>query len=175
MNKLVMVINGRGGVGKDALCNALTKQFKVINKSSVDPIKEIASRYGWQGEKTPKARKFLADLKRVFVEYNDLPTHFLLEQYKVFMASDVDVLCVHIREASEIAKFVAQIPTHCITMLIRRPDPNGAVPYGNAADDEVENYVYDYIFDNVLPLEASGDAFCDLIREIMSQNSNEGR
>ncbi len=172
MNKLVMVINGRGGVGKDALCNELTKQFKVINKSSVDPIKEIAANYGWQGEKTPKARKFLADLKQVFVEYNDLPTHFLLDQYKAFMASDVDVLCVHIREASEIEKFVAQIPTRCITMLIRRPDPNGVAPYGNAADDEVENYAYDYIFDNVLPLEESGQAFCGMIREIMSQSGD---
>ena len=168
MNKLVMVINGRGGVGKDALCVALEKQFKVINKSSVDPIKEIAANYGWQGEKTPKARKFLADLKQVFVEYNDLPTRFLLDQYAAFMEGDAEVLCAHIREASEIEKFVSQIPTHCITMLIRRPYPNAAVPYGNAADDEVENYAYDYIFDNVLPLEESGDAFCGLIREIMN-------
>ena len=168
MNKLVMVINGRGGVGKDALCDALEQSFRVINISSIDPIKEIASRYGWQGEKTPKARRFLADLKQVFVAYNDLPTRFLLDQYESFMSSDVEVLCVHIREASEIEKFISQIPTHCITMLIRRPDPNGIAPYGNAADDEVENYAYDYIFDNVLPLEESGVAFCDLIREIMS-------
>ena len=167
MNKLVMVINGRGGVGKDALCEALKTQFKVINKSSVDPIKEIAARYGWKGEKTPQARKFLADLKQVFVEYNDLPTAYLLEQYKMFMESDAEIFCVHIREASEITKFTAQIPSKCITMLIRRPDPNGIAPYGNAADDQVENYAYDYVFDNVLPLEESGAAFCSLIRSVM--------
>lgn len=167
MNKLVMVINGRGGVGKDALCAALTKEFKVINRSSVDPIKEIARAYGWQGEKTPKARKFLADLKQVFIAYNDLPTVYLTQQYESFMQSDAQVLCVHIREASEIQKFVAQIPTKCITMLIRRPDPSG-VPYGNAADDQVENFAYDHIFDNVLPLEDSGKAFCQVIRDYLS-------
>ncbi|MBE6584904.1 MAG: hypothetical protein E7645_00075 [Ruminococcaceae bacterium] len=166
MNKLVMVINGRGGVGKDALCDALTKEFKVINKSSVDPIKEIAKAYGWQGEKTPKARKFLADLKQVFVEYNDLPTTYLVKQYEAFMQSDADILCVHIREASEIEKFVKRIPSACITMLIRRPNPDG-IPYGNAADDEVENYVYDHIFDNVLPLEESGEAFRLVIRDYL--------
>lgn len=170
MNKLVMVINGRGGVGKDALCDALTKEFKVINRSSVDPIKEIAARYGWQGEKTPKARKFLADLKQVFVEYNDLPTAYLLEQYKAFMESDADIFCAHIREASEIDKFIVQIPTKRITMLIRRPDPNGVAPYGNAADDEVERYVYDHVFDNVLPLEESGNAFCRLIHQVLNDN-----
>ena len=170
MNKLVMVINGRGGVGKDALCDALTKQFKVINKSSVDPIKEIASRYGWQGEKTPQARKFLADLKQVFVEYNDLPTRYLLDQYHQFMDSDADIFCAHIREASEIAKFIELIPTHKITMLIRRPDPNGKVVYGNSADDLVESYTYDYIYDNVLPLEESGEAFCSLIAKILENS-----
>ncbi len=168
MNKLVMVINGRGGVGKDALCDALTKKFKVINKSSVDPIKEIAANYGWQGEKTPKARKFLADLKQVFVEYNDLPTTYLLEQYKAFMESDADIFCAHIREASEIDKFISKIPTKRITMLVRRPDPNGAMPYGNAADDQVERYAYDHVFDNVLSLEESGEAFCELIGSILN-------
>lgn len=168
MNKLVMVINGRGGVGKDALCGALTTRFKVVNRSSVDPIKEIAKAYGWQGEKTPKARKFLADLKQVFVEYNDLPTTYLLEQYKIFMESDADIFCAHIREASEIDKFISKIPTKRITMLIRRPDPNGVIPYGNAADDQVESYAYDHVFDNVLSLEESGEAFCELIGRILN-------
>ncbi len=170
MNKLVMVINGRGGVGKDALCDALSKQFKVINRSSVDPIKEIAARYGWQGEKTPKARKFLADLKQVFVEYNDLPTAYLLEQYTAFMESDAEIFCAHIREAAEIDKFITQIPTKCITVLIRRPDPNGIAPYGNAADDGVESYSYHLVFDNVLPLEESGNAFCGVIGNILNKN-----
>ena len=169
MNKLVMVINGRGGVGKDALCAALATQFKVINRSSVDPIKEIGSRYGWKGEKTPKARKFLADLKQVFVEYNDLPTEYLVAQYEAFMESDAEIFCAHIREASEIDKFMARIPTKRITMLVRRPDPNGTVPYGNAADDQVEHYTYDHVFDNVLPLEESGEAFCALIRSILNE------
>ena len=84
MKKLVMVMNGKGGVGKDALCQALESRFSVVNISSITPIKEIASQHGWQGEKTPEARRFLAELKRVFVEYNDLPTRYLVEQYGAF-------------------------------------------------------------------------------------------
>ena len=43
------------------------------NFSTVDKIKEIARDFGWDGEKTPKARKFLSDLKDVFTDWNDLP------------------------------------------------------------------------------------------------------
>ena len=167
--KLVMVINGKGGVGKDALCQALESQFSVVNISSITPIKEIAAAHGWQGEKTPEARRFLAELKRVFVEYNDLPTRYLVEQYRAFAAGDADILCVHIREAEEIDKFVSQGSLPCVTMLVRRRAVDEQSAYGNAADDGVSNYPYTHTFDNDLPLEESGEAFCSLIRDVLSR------
>jgi Lrp/AsnC family leucine-responsive transcriptional regulator len=42
MKKLVVVINGAGGVGKDTLCSFAAQEYKVRNISSVDPIKELA-------------------------------------------------------------------------------------------------------------------------------------
>ena len=83
--KVLIIINGKGGVGKDTLCAFAGRYFQAKNVSSITPIKEIAAAYGWQGEKTPEARRFLADLKEAFTRYNDLPTQYLLEQYKEFL------------------------------------------------------------------------------------------
>ena len=58
-NKVAVVINGAGGVGKDTLCNLAAKHFRVLNVSSITPIKEIAAECGWRGEKDDKARKSL--------------------------------------------------------------------------------------------------------------------
>ena len=57
----------------------------------------INSRYGWRGEKDSRSRRFLADLKRVFSEYNDLPCRYLEEEYRKFLESDAQLLFVHIR------------------------------------------------------------------------------
>ena len=73
MNKAVIVINGAGGVGKDTLCDLAAKHFKVRNISTITPIKELASMCGWDGRKDDKSRKFLSDMKRLTVEYNDFP------------------------------------------------------------------------------------------------------
>ena len=56
MNKLTIVINGKGGVGKDTLCMSLPHR-RVRNISSITPIKEIAAMHGWNGEKDLKSRR----------------------------------------------------------------------------------------------------------------------
>ena len=96
--KLAIVINGAGGVGKDTLCAIAAKKYRVRNVSSITPIKELAARCGWKGEKTDRARKFLSDLKRLTVEFSDLPTEYLTEQYREFLAGDEQILFAHIRE-----------------------------------------------------------------------------
>ena len=166
MNKLTIVINGKGGVGKDTLCLSLTNR-RVRNVSSITPIKEIAAMHGWNGEKDLKARRFLAELKRVFTEYNDLPTRYLVEQQQEFMNSEDEILFVHIREADQIEAFVQGVKGDCLTLLVRRDLPETAAGYGNRADDDVENYAYDIIFDNNRPLEQSIVAFAALIDQLL--------
>ena len=146
MKKIAIIINGAGGVGKDTLCAIAAKYFKVINVSSITPIKEIAANYGWNGEKDARSRKFLSDLKRVFIDYNDLPTNYLYEQYKVFADSDNEVYFAHIREGEEIDKLKNMIGDGCVTLLVERQTGNNE--WGNASDDEVRNYQYDHVFDN---------------------------
>lgn len=147
MEKIVIIINGVGGVGKDTLCDLAAKYFKVKNVSAITPIKDIAQNYGWNGEKDAKSRKFLSDLKRVFIEYNDLPTKYLYAQYKEFLESKNEILFVHIREKEEIEKFKRLVKIRCKTLLVNRQNIN-VEKWGNASDDEVINYQYDLYFDN---------------------------
>lgn len=149
--KIVVIINGQGGVGKDTICEILSRHYRVTNVSSIDPIKEIARAHGWQGEKDPKARKFLADLKRAFVAYNDLPNVYLKEKYAAFLEdAQGQILFVHIREADQIDAFKRSVGIRCVTLLVRGRS-RGAL--GNLSDDETGAYAYDYYYDNTGSLE----------------------
>ena len=41
--KVLIIINGKGGVGKDTLCAFAGRYFQAKNVSSITPIKEIAA------------------------------------------------------------------------------------------------------------------------------------
>jgi cytidylate kinase len=166
MKKTVIVINGAGGVGKDTLCDFAAKSFKVKNISSITPIKEIARECGWDGSKDDKSRKFLADLKALCVEYNDYPTVWAKSQYDEFQESDEELMFVHIREPQEIAKFVSATGGVAKTLLIRGGERTKRGAYGNAADDGVENYDYDFYFDNDKTLSEAEDAFVAFLGSI---------
>ena len=168
MNKAVIVINGAGGVGKDTLCNLAAKHFKVKNISSVDPIKEIAKFCGWTGVKDDRARKFLHDLKTITAEYNDFPTNWALARFKEFMSGKNEILFVHIREPLEIEKFVKATDGFAKTLLVRGGERMHKSHYGNAADDCVENYEYDYYFMNDKTLAEAERGFTKLLSEILS-------
>lgn len=167
MKKAVIIINGAGGVGKDTLCEMASKSFKVKNISSITPIKEIAALCGWSGKKDDKSRKFLADLKQLTVEYNDYPTSWAVERYREFLRSDEQIMFVHIREPEEIAKFVRATGGEAKTLLVRGGDRMRKTVYGNAADDSVENYKYDYYFMNDKTLGEAEAGFKLLLDSIL--------
>lgn len=169
VQKLVVVINGKGGVGKDSLCDAMESAYSVKNISAITPIKEIAAQYGWHGEKDEKARRFLSELKRVFVNYNDLPNRYLVDEYIEFLKSNRQILFVHIREIDQIEHFVSCVHTPCITLLIRRKAVDELRQYGNESDDNVALYPYDYYFDNDMPYEESGKAFIKFFDALWSE------
>lgn len=163
MEKIVIIINGNGGVGKDTLCDFAAKQFKVHTVSSITPIKEVAQKYGgWNGEKDNKSRKFLAGLKELFVEYNDLPFQYLCKEYSHFMKSKEQILFVHIREGAEIDKFKKQVLGACYTLLVTRKS-NENIRWGNMSDDNVKMYKYDLVYENNKSLKESEGDFCDFL------------
>ena len=166
MKKYVFVINGPGGVGKDTLCAMAAKHFKVKNVSSITPIKELAATCGWAGEKTDRARRFLADLKALTAAYNDYPTAWITGQYRAILAGDAEILFVHIREGEEIRKFVDATAGDAKTLLVRADRRMAAHTYGNASDDMVENYDYDYYFDNDDAPEVAAEKFIAFLSSI---------
>ena len=170
MKKLVIVINGSGGVGKDTLCDLAAKHYKVKNISSITPIKKIAAECGWDGRKDDQSRKFLSDLKRICVEYNDYPTRWALSEYLDFQKSDDEIMFVHIREPEEIKKFVLATESTAKTMLIRGGERMKKSAYGNVSDDSVENYIYDYYFVNDKTLDVAEVDFCKLLSQICSED-----
>lgn len=166
MKKTVIVINGAGGVGKDTLCEFAEKHFKVMNVSSITPIKEIAAMCGWSGEKTDKARKFLSDLKALSIEYNDYPTLWATKKYREFISSDNEIMFLHVREPEEIAKFVKATDGMAKTLLIRGGERMRKSNYGNVSDDGVENYSYDYYFVNDKTLDVAETEFIAFLNNI---------
>ncbi len=167
--KTVIIINGMGGVGKDTLCDLAAKHFSVLNVSSITPIKEIASSCGWKGEKDDKARRFLSELKRLCIEYNDYPTAWAKDRYEEFLLSEYEIMFVHIREPEEIAKLVAATDGEAKTLLVRGGSRMTKAHYGNASDDGVENYEYDYYFVNEKSIEEAERDFCDLLSDILGK------
>ncbi len=168
MEKLAIVINGMGGAGKDTLCEIAAKSFATVNVSTIDPIKKIAAENGWTGEKTPKARRFLAELKRVFSEYNDLPTEYVIKKYAEFLNGDAEIFFVHIREGEQIAHFIEKaspLGGRIKTLLIR--SKRCAENYGNSSDDDVEFYDYDKVYQNDLPIEEAETDFIDFLKNEM--------
>ena len=155
MTKQVFIINGSGGVGKDTVCNAAAQSWKVQNISSITPILDVARAAGWNGKKTPAARRFLSQLKADCTEFNDLPFRYCMEQLHAFEGNEAELLFVHIREPEEIERFRQAAGGNCKTILVRRPaleQQRGQL--GNRSDDGVAEYAYDAEFLNDGPLEA---------------------
>ena len=168
----MIIINGSGGAGKDTLCGFAKDLFRAESISAITPIKEIAERYGgWKGEKNEKSRRFLHDLKMLFVGYNDLPFKYLKQEYETFKSGEADILFVHIREKEEIEKFKASVGLPCLTLLVRRKT---AQKWNNPSDDGVESCQYDYTYDNDLPLSEAKDDFLRFLRDIVGNKLRNG-
>jgi hypothetical protein len=99
--KKVIIINGSGGVGKDAFAKRVIEETLKLSKrivpvenedycvdpevfyridniitnniSTIDCVKNIAKMFNWNGEKSEKDRKMLSDLKDLMTVYNDYP------------------------------------------------------------------------------------------------------
>ena len=146
---MVVIINGRGGVGKDTICNIVENSYNTMNISAIDPVKDIARYCGWNGSKDFKSRWFLSELKGLLIEFNDLPFNHLMAEYNKFIGSSNDILFVHIREANEIEKFKKSVKDCAVvTLLVKSNTINTNNGYGNKSDDNTELYSYDYILEN---------------------------
>lgn len=166
MKKTIIIINGRGGVGKDTFVSMCQKiRPDIHNISSIDFVKEFAHEVGWSGQKTEKDRKFLSDLKRLLMEYNASPFYAVFTTLNDF--EDDAVVFLHVREPSEISAYKQQIRANgdkVYTVLVK----NDNVPpvMSNDSDANVEDYNYDLIIDNsgtLNMLRDSAETFIEML------------
>lgn len=121
-----------------------------MHYSYVANSKEAAMEYfGWDGGKTERDRKFLADLNTLSSEYNDQPFKDVKSLVNDFLDNDLDdeykFLFIDAREISAIDRMKQAFNAKTI-FVIR----NGvaAVRSNHADAQTAENYDYDYIVDN---------------------------
>lgn len=159
--KTVIIINGRGGSGKDTICDVVGRHYKTFNISTIDEVKAAALCIGWNGGKEPKDRAFLSELKALSIKYYNHPFNQAVRMYNFFINSDFDILFIHVREPSEIEKLRRHIKfdgmASVYTLLVLSERATGI--YGNHSDDEVEDYTYDYTFVNDCRLEQLDETF----------------
>lgn len=171
----VYIINGYPGSGKDTFCD---KVFHYLPKvplpfcspvfSTVDFVKGIAYKCGWKGDKTPKNRKFLSDLKNLLSEWEDIPyrkTCQKIEKYRKemlnwdFLDKEVTVFIMS-REPSEIDRFKKEFNAKSILVKRYKKDE---LELSNDSDSKVEEYNYDITIYNTGTLDALENAaknFC---------------
>ena len=104
--------------------------------SSVDIIKEVARRLGWNGEKDDKSRKFLSDLKDLSTQYSDAPLEYLTKEFNRVKDHDNVMLFMHIREPGEIQR--AKERFGALTLLIKRPGYEPIQDLEQQASDFIE-------------------------------------
>lgn len=174
----VIIVNGSGRSGKDKFVEFFIDQYKykAFNWSTIDRVKDIAKKnFRWNGKKTERARKFLAEMKRIWAEYNNGPfldtKNKIDNHYKKLNKKNKEnvIYFVHCREPEEIKKFKDVYRNSCITILLKRDDR--VVP-NNHADMGVNNYDYDKIINNngnEVDLRMEATKFIDYIRELKTK------
>ena len=145
--KKIILINGSGGCGKSTfikLCNFLNDE--VIELSTVDYVKEVATYLGWDGSKTEENRAFLHDLKMVLEKWNDSPN---LNTIKTIMKDkDHLIFFVNVREIESIKKLKSHTFNDSKTYTLLIKNSNVLEITSNEADANVNNFEYDYVIDN---------------------------
>lgn len=145
MNKQIFITNGMARCGKDTFAMLMNEIIPTYKYSSIDKVKEIAAKCGWDGKKEERDRKFLSDLKLLTTEYNDMPFHAIEKKVNKFREKDkYDVMLIDIREPEEIEK--AKKAFDAKTILIKNNRVENIE--SNMADANVYNYDYDFVVEN---------------------------
>lgn len=151
----IIVVNGKGGSGKTTMEEYFADLADLMGDetaftSMVKEVKAIANRCGWTGAKEDKDRKFLADLKDLLEDYNDLPFESVLNDILRAERDYCGYIFVDAREPKDIDR-LKEIGLNISTILVTRNETNRE--YNNHADDGVFNYNYDYVIENTGTLE----------------------
>lgn len=197
--KKVIIINGSGGVGKDAFAKRVIEEtlklakrivpienedycvdpevfYKINNISTIDCVKNIAKMFNWSGSKNERDRKMLSDLKDLITVYNDYPFKRIIIQITDWLYYDKTRLN-DIYDHSFLfvhcrePKEIERIKNQFPndTFTLLVQNPKVAKVTGNHADKDVENYNYDFIVANDSDLRALRKVAIDFYKKIFNQ------
>lgn len=139
-----------------------------MSYSSIDYVKEIALKIGWNGEKDSKGRYFLSELKRILIEYDDIPFKKTCEKIEEFLNSDYEILFICVREAEEIEKIVKKYNAE--TIIVSREILE---ELSNDSDRYVESYSpYTYCLNNNTTLEKLNNIAKSFVEYIRKENED---
>ena len=149
-----IIVGGFPRSGKSTFvsyCREILGENYTLDISTVDLVKSLAIKAGWDGTKTPKNRKFLSDLKQLLIEWNDVPYKDVIktaqnkrEELDTYGITHTLYVFIQCREPEEIQKFVDRVGAH--TVFISREDHE--IPTN---ESDITTYKYDYettIFNN---------------------------
>lgn len=169
-----IIINGTGGVGKDTLITEFDKitKLKTHRVSIIDMVKRAAEILGWKNTKTDENRKALSELKDFSDKYWGSPIDYVMSNYEDYNMHNGYGVCnwffITARDPKDITKLVELIPD-AKTVLVTR---DGIESHGNHADDEVNNYEYDLVFENNKGIKESGMDFAAALYELFGEDPN---
>jgi guanylate kinase len=161
--KRVFVINGPATSGKDTFIEIvrrfLSSIFPVLSFSAVDEVKQdLKEKEGWDGvTKDAYWRLRMHAVKMEMVADNNRPTRYLLESIQA--APDNSVIFLHIREAGEIEKLLAEFPEAKTIHLTRETQE----VFDNPADALTLEFMYDFYINN----HGSLDDLAELVRKFI--------
>lgn len=152
----IILVNGMPTSGKttfEEFCR--NNEIPVEVFSTIRPIKNLAKEIGWNGQKTPKDRKFLSDLKDLCTKYCDYSINWIKKEIRAslfWLADDEEkaIFFIDIREPEEIERLKKE--WNAKSLLIRRASVENN-KQSNHADTNVFQCEYDYIIENNDTLE----------------------
>lgn len=172
----VIIINGAGANGKDSVVDYIseTSGYLVSSVSIIEPVRHCANLLlSMTGDfsydkKSNEYRKFLANIKTAWDEFNDGPFNHLKNILRDMVdTGNDDMIFVHIRNTDQIRrmrKFVMnELGCNCYTMLVAgRVDPDS---YDNSEDAGVFDYNYNYIIMNKGDIEDLHDTVDEFLED----------
>lgn len=162
----IYVVNGYPGSGKTTFERMACKKLgggRGFIYSTIDPIKEMANKIGWDGKKDAAGRRLLSDLKQAMNRYCNYTMEQLEETINAIEATSKivsiqdPVVFIDSREPDEIAAIKKLY--NATTILIVRDKPE---ELSNKSDSNVNGYKYDLVIENTMglkELEESVDMF----------------
>lgn len=165
----IFIVNGQGGAGKTTFEEMVAKKYNgmVGVTSMIAYVKQVAEKIGWTGQKEPKDRKMLCNLKNLLTEWDDSPfisTCLMINQME---RDGVDLCFIDAREQKDIERLKEKYDCQSIIVMKEKIEH-----YGNPADDNVFNIPYNIAIVNYGTLEDLEKMAEIFIKKISNSSEN---